>query len=242
MKRPSLRPLSSPTAPTAGVFTGLLVAATAAVILAACADAGTQTTDPVAVPAVEGTHAHHTMAAVEPSAASVSEASTPAQGSLYVLGHSWTDQEGRSLTLADLAGRPRVIAMVYTHCTYACPLILAQMKQIEAAFTDVDPARAPGFVLVSIDPERDTAERLADFAASMRLAPGRWTLLTGSEDAVLELSVLLGVKYRATDGGDFAHSNVLTVLDTGGRVVTRVEGLNSDLAAAVVALEALVGT
>ncbi|HSM61311.1 MAG TPA: SCO family protein [Longimicrobiales bacterium] len=159
-------------------------------------------------------------------------AAAPA-GSLYVLDATWTDQSGRTLTLEQLAGRPRVVAMGYTHCTYACPRIVAQLKRIEAAFQDAGAERAPGLVLVSIDPARDTPGRLAEFADGMRLDPARWTLLTGSDDAVLDLSVLLDVKYRAEAGGDFAHSNALTVLDARGAVAARVEGLNGDLEPAI---------
>lgn len=164
--------------------------------------------------------------------ATAAAAAAPA-GSLYVLDATWTDQSGRSLTLETLAGRPRVVAMAYTHCTYACPRIVAQLKRIEAAFQGVGAERAPGLVLVSIDPARDTPGRLAEFAEGMRLDPARWTLLTGSDDAVLELSVLLGVKYRAEGEGDFAHSNALTVLDAQGAVAARVEGLDADLEPAI---------
>lgn len=167
-------------------------------------------------------------------------AATASTGSLYVLDQSWTDQTGNVVHLADLAGRPRVVAMAYTSCVYACPRIIAEMKRIEAALADVDPARAPGFVLFSIDPARDTPARLAEFAAEAGLDPVRWTLLTAPDDEVLELSVLLGVKYRATESGDFAHSNLVTVLDGEGAVRARVEGLDVGVAPAVEALRVLV--
>lgn len=166
------------------------------------------------------------------------------EASLYVLDQLWTDQGGRPVHLGDLAGRPRVIAMVYTHCTWACPRILAEMKRLEAAVADVPAERAPGFVLVSIDPTRDTPEHLAAFARATRLDPARWTLLTGPDDQVRELSVLLGVKYRATDAGEFSHSNLVTVLDGHGVVAARLEGLDGDVEPAIRVLRHLteVGT
>ncbi|HKJ02348.1 MAG TPA: SCO family protein, partial [Longimicrobiales bacterium] len=116
------------------------------------------------------------------------DAGTSSSGSLYVLDQSWTDQSGNLVHLTDLAGRPRVVAMAYTSCAYACPRIIAEMKQIEAALADADPERVPGFVLFSIDPARDTPGRLAEFADQAGLDPTRWTLLTAPEDQVLELS------------------------------------------------------
>lgn len=172
-------------------------------------------------------HAGHT---APPAAPAVSERS------LHLLPATWTDQNGDELALADLGGRVQVVAMVYTHCTFACPRILAQMKQIEGR-VDADPR--VGFVIVSIDPERDTPARLAEFAESARLDPERWTLLNGADVDVQTLSVLLGVKYQATTDGEFAHSNVLTVLNPGGEIVHRVEGLGADLDPAVATVREL---
>ncbi|HSM07225.1 MAG TPA: SCO family protein [Longimicrobiales bacterium] len=149
----------------------------------------------------------------------------PSGRSVYVLPGEWRDQSGASLTLAALAGRPRVVAFVYTSCAHACPRIVARMKQIEtqAARSGI------GLVLVSIDPERDTPERLARYAESMRMDPERWTLLNGPDHRILELSVLLDVPWFATGDGEFGHANVLTLLDRDGVVRARVEGLESEL-------------
>lgn len=152
--------------------------------------------------------------------------------SVYQLPGTWRDQAGRELTLDELAGRPQVLAFVYTSCAFACPRIVAQMKRIEA-----QAASDAGFVLVSIDPERDTPERLARFAESSGLSSERWTLLNGDDGRILELSVLLDVKYRATGDGEFAHSNVLILLDAEGVPVERVEGLEADLTPLVQALD-----
>ncbi|NIQ52455.1 MAG: SCO family protein, partial [Gammaproteobacteria bacterium] len=54
-----------------------------------------------------------------------------------------------------LAGRVRVVAMVYTSCAYACPRIMLDMKRIEAELGP-EYREDVGFVIVSIDPERDT--------------------------------------------------------------------------------------
>ena len=166
-------------------------------------------------------------------------AADPAQSSLYLLQGAWTDQAGGAVELGDLAGRPVVMAMVYTHCSYACPRIVAQMKWLAGELAAEGHPDAARFVLVSIDPERDTPERMAAFAEATRLDPARWTLLNGPDDDVLALSVLLGVKYRAAGEGEFAHSNVLTILDAHGVPAGRVEGLSADLDPALATLRSL---
>lgn len=167
-------------------------------------------------------------------------ATAPTEFSIYHSATTWLDQRGSERRLRSLAGRVRVVAMVYTSCAVACPRIMLDMKRIEA---ELGPALADdvGFVLVSIDPERDTPERLAEFAAGSRLDPDRWTLLTGNPGDVRELAVLLGVQYRQAAPGEWIHSNLITVLDRDGEVVHRQLGLGADPTATLEAIRDMAG-
>jgi protein SCO1/2 len=92
-------------------------------------------------------------------------------------------------------------------------------------------------VLVSFDVARDTPEVLAKYRAERLLGP-QWTLLHGGDDAVAELAALLGVKYKQEADGQFAHSNLFTVLDRGGEIVHQRAGLQGGLPEAAAALVA----
>ncbi len=137
--------------------------------------------------------------------------------SLYDLASTWRDARGDELRLADLAGKPRVVALIYTSCAATCPLILGDLKRIEAA---IPAERRPdvGFVLVSLDPARDTPGRLAAWAAESKLDPERWTLLSGSDGDVRELAATLDVRYQAQPDGEIAHTNAITLLDAAGAI------------------------
>jgi protein SCO1/2 len=154
--------------------------------------------------------------------------------SVYHLDAAWTDQHGAERTLSSLAGRPQALAMVYTHCSAACPQLVLDLMRLQAAA----PEGSLGLVLVSIDPARDTPERLGRFAAKVGLHPERWTLLTGSDADVRALAAVLGVQYRQT-GQEFNHSNIISLLDADGVVAHRQEGLAADNTATVAALEKL---
>jgi protein SCO1 len=160
----------------------------------------------------------------------------PADFSIYHAESVWTDQHSDRRPIGSLAGRVQVVGMVYTSCAYACPRMVLDMKRIEEEFPGRDDV---GFVLVSIDPDRDTPERLAEFARGARLDPSRWTLLHGEEGDVLELAALLGVQYRRMANDEFIHSNLLTVLDRGGQVVHRQLGLGADPRSTVEVIRAL---
>jgi len=141
--------------------------------------------------------------------------------SIYDLGSTWRDQTGAERTLESLRGKPVLLAMVYTHCTAVCPLSVTEMKRVEAAHSDVR------LVVVSLDPEHDSPQRLAEFARERGLS-NRWTLLTGNTNDVRDLAATLGIRYRRASADDIAHSNILTLLDADGRVAQQGTGAISE--------------
>ena len=180
----------------------------------------------------------------EPAPAATAAAPAPAAGerfSVYALADEpWRDAAGAERTLASLAGRVQVVAMVYTHCAHTCPRIVADLKRVEAEVEVTHPGAA-GLVLVTLDPERDTPERLREFAAGARLAPERWTLLAGTEDGTRALAALLSIRYREEAGREIAHSNAIVVLDREGRIVHRRDTLEEPLDATIDAVRRAAG-
>jgi len=94
------------------------------------------------------------------------------------------------------------------------------------------------FTFISIDPEADTPARLAEYRSENKIDPERWTLLTGATDSVQELAVVMGVQYRKIGEIDFAHSNIISVLNSKGEIVHRQEGLSADSAETLKAIAA----
>jgi protein SCO1/2 len=147
--------------------------------------------------------------------------------SLYQLDSTWTNDTGAAVTLASLRGRPQIVAMFFARCTYACPLLVFQMKQIEASLPESLRDHV-GFTLVSFDTERDTPEVLRTYRKAQALDGQHWKLLCGSPDAVQDLGALLNVKFKKDAQGQFQHSNVITLLNAAGELVCQQLGLNSD--------------
>jgi len=157
----------------------------------------------------------------KPAAAAVSDES------IYQLDATWTNQDGKKLTIADLKGRPVLITMGYATCKFACPRLAADLMAIEKSFTEAE-RKQFSIVFVSIDPERDTPQQLKTFLSQYPVDQSRWNGLTGNDDDVLELSVILGIRYRKVNETDFAHSNIISVLSPTGEIVHRQEGLGTD--------------
>lgn len=151
--------------------------------------------------------------------------------SLYNLAGRWQDQQGDWLELASLRGRPQVMALIYGGCKGACPRIIEEIKVVERGIGDKD----CGFVLVTMNPEVDSPERLSKLATELGLG-SRWRLLHGTPDQVRELAAVLNVKYRKISSTDFAHSNTISVLDVEGNVIHQKENLGSDVEESLKAL------
>jgi len=154
-------------------------------------------------------------------------ASPPTDRSLYQLESQWTSDVGRTIPLRILQGRPQVLALHFTHCEFACPITLHDLKRIQDALPE-EVRSEVDFVLVTLDPDRDQPAVLARYRQEKKLGADHWTLLTGSADDIRELAALLGVNYRKDERGQFAHSNVITILDRNGEVVHQQVGLNAD--------------
>ncbi len=152
--------------------------------------------------------------------------------SLYNLDVSFTDQDGRPFSLRSLRGSPVLISMFYGSCQTMCPILIEDAREVDAALPPAERARLR-VVMVTIDGERDTPERLRALAAERRMPLPRWTLLRGSDHDVRELAMVLGVQYRRISNGNYAHSSVLSVLDPEGRIAVQLEGLRQPKAALV---------
>jgi len=146
--------------------------------------------------------------------------------SIYEVDSKFTDDRGNTVKLSNLAGQPVVLTMFFAQCNYACPILANDMRKIESAL----PQEVRGkvrFVLVSFDSDRDTPKALAHYRETRHI-PDDWLLLTAKRDDILELAALLGVKFKKETTGQFAHSNLITLLNAQGEIVRQQVGLNAD--------------
>lgn len=122
--------------------------------------------------------------------------------------------DGSAIDKAALAGRWHLVFLGFTHCPDICPTTLAQMAAVEKQLADVPEAQRPRILFVSADPERDTAQKTAEYAR--HFSPG--ALGATADHARLEPFVRsLHMVYMKSDlpGGDYTvdHTAYLAVLD-----------------------------
>lgn len=154
--------------------------------------------------------------------------------SVYQLDSAWVEDNGHALRLPELRGNLQLLALIYTTCTGACPVTVKAMQM----FSRNMPADINGrlrFLLVTVDPEQDTLPALREYRREMKL-DRRWRLLRGSGSDVRELAAVLGFNYEQIESGQFAHSNLVTVLDRDGEIVHQQNDFGSNTDAVIEAI------
>jgi len=182
-------------------------------------------------PAFAADHEHHH----HPQQAAVAAASTD---SVFNITDNWTAANGNSFQLSALGGKPTVIAMVYTSCQYVCPLTVQNIKRVERTLSAAQAANA-NFALFSLDPERDTPAKLAEFAKLHNITNPSWTLAQGNAGSIRKLAVTLGVKYKKVESGDYEHDATIFILDKDGVIKYQADAMSKNMNGASDALKAL---
>jgi len=126
------------------------------------------------------------------------------------------DQNGKTVTDADLKGKWSLVYFGYTHCPDACPTAL---NDIAIALDQLGPKReAVRSVFITVDPERDTPGVLKEYVTSFD-AP--ILALSGSPEEIARAAKAYRVYYakHPEPGGDYSmdHSSVIYVMDPEGR-------------------------
>lgn len=104
----------------------------------------------------------------------------PAVAGLRLPEFRMRDQTGAERTEAMFEGRVTVLDFTFTHCPFACPIMVLAMNDLATALKGT----SVRFASISVDPERDTPARLMEYATEKELDLSRWTFLTGDKKDV----------------------------------------------------------
>ena len=128
------------------------------------------------------------------------------------------DQNGNTITDADIKGRPFLVFFGYTHCPDVCPTTLFDVSEVLRALgKDADRA---GALFITVDPERDTPAVIKDYLSSfdphLRGATGDRAAID-----VAEKAYRVYAKKVPGEKGDYAmdHTALVYLMDKQGRFV-----------------------
>lgn len=156
---------------------------------------------------------------------------SPTQATDFTL----TSQTGEPVSLSDLRGKLVLLYFGYTFCPDVCPTTLSTLNQaLELMGKKADDVQV---VMVSVDPERDTPEVLANYLSNFNPS---FMGLTGTHDQIASAATGLGVFFEKHEGSAETgylvdHTASVMALDQQGRLrlvipfETSAEDIASDL-------------
>lgn len=138
--------------------------------------------------------------------------------------------DGKPVTDRDFRGRYMLIFFGFTHCPDICP---AELQVTAQALDQLgDKAKKVVPIFITLDPERDTPEAMANYVKSF--GPN-FVGLTGSPEAIAAAAKAYRVSYSKVENkdspGDYSvdHSALVYLMDPEGRYVTHFSyGLSAD--------------
>ncbi len=119
------------------------------------------------------------------------------------------------------------MTFIYTECPDICPLLTQKMVQVQDEL-GTEFGKKIAFVSISLDPEHDTPEVLKDYAQFWGAKPEGWSFLTGSLEAVRDVTRHYGVFFAKKEDGSVEHSQLTTLIDADGQMRVQYLGARFD--------------
>lgn len=132
-----------------------------------------------------------------------------------------SDQTGQPFHRDRFSGKWTFLYFGYTYCPDVCPLTLVELAKVQQQLARDNLDGDTAYMLISVDPERDTPQRLGEYT---RYFNSKFTGATGTPEALNKLARQFGVIYmRAPDSENKAnysidHSSTVIVIDPDARL------------------------
>jgi protein SCO1/2 len=138
-----------------------------------------------------------------------------------------TSQDGVQVALSDFRGKVVAVTFIFTLCTATCPVLTPMMSFVQDQLGRDFGAKI-AFVSITVDPERDTPEVLKEYAQAFGANLSGWAFLTGTPDAIRDVTRRYGVFASKTPGGDVDHTFLTSIVDPRGILRVQYLGVRFD--------------
>jgi protein SCO1/2 len=145
------------------------------------------------------------------------------------------NQENKLVSWNSLKGKIVIADFFFTHCPTICPGLTKNMKRLAESVNNGERVgdktnQQVQFLSFSIDPERDSVERLKYWADRFQINPEQWWLLTGNKKMIYDL-IIHEMKIPVDDGmgvdTNFMHTDHFVLIDSNRYVRGYYHGLDS---------------
>jgi len=137
---------------------------------------------------------------------------------------SLSDQHGKQTTQKDLAGRYQLVFFGFTSCPDICPTQMVKLSRLMKALDETGHSQRVTPVFISVDPERDNPQQIADYLLNF---DQRFIGLTGSRTALKRTADSFKTYLQASPdstqkNAQITHSSIVYVVDPFGRIIDYV--------------------
>jgi protein SCO1 len=129
---------------------------------------------------------------------------------------SLVDQHGNVVNFASLKGKWVLVDFIYTSCPGPCELMTSKLVRVANHLT-TDLGKSVEIVSITLDPEHDKPEQLADWAHAQNAQRKGWLFLTGSLQNVEKVMAAFNVKRRVEPDGTIDHVIEFFLIGPDGR-------------------------
>jgi protein SCO1/2 len=144
------------------------------------------------------------------------------------------DDAGQPFTTASLRGDYRLMFFGFTHCPDICPLTLQVLASAVSALREQAPELVPEVVFVSVDPRRDSAQRIRAYLNNF---DSQFRGVTGADESLEPLIKAFGLTVHKTeiDGEHYnvVHNGTVFVIGPNAELVALFGGSSHEAAAIV---------
>ncbi|HHW39317.1 MAG TPA: SCO family protein [Bacillales bacterium] len=141
---------------------------------------------------------------------------------------------GGEYSFANLPPKIRLIEFMYVNCPDVCPTTSLRMNLLKKKLEEDGVFRDKvEFISITIDPKRDSAEKLALYAERFNITDDNtgWHFLRGSEENTRKIADAFTFMYRDPGNGNYVHTTFTYMLDQNNKLVESLpmgEGFDSD--------------
>lgn len=130
-----------------------------------------------------------------------------------------TDQSGKPFGTSDLKGKIWVMDLIFTNCAGTCPMLTVEMANLQKSLKKTKDIH---LVSISVDPNNDTPEVLAEYAKKYNADLTNWHFLTGKVSTIYTVAKD-GFKMTVDSVSDdvmnpILHSERFALVDKKGRI------------------------
>lgn len=138
----------------------------------------------------------------------------------------YINQDSQKVSNKTLADKVYVTDFFFTSCPSICPKVMKEMLRIHEAFKGDENVQLVSF---TIDPKRDTPEKLKLYAQNIGADTRFWHFLHGDKDETLDLAddFFIAALEDPDAPGGFDHSGKIVLIDRNGHVRSFTEGTES---------------